>query len=193
MNPNKVVFYDSARTEPGPTGGIAITGISNANPGVVTLADGSSFSDGEAVMLSTIVGMPLLNTSTFIRNLVGNTFNLGVDTTDTAIWGTYASGGICTPLGASSGYFAFGIMTMTSGAADGLSMEVRDYVPGQWIMQLPFADGLLTPIAGDTYTMVAGCDKSQSTCHDKFSNVINMRAEPALPGLDKIVQVGKQG
>jgi hypothetical protein len=192
VNPDQIIFYDTARTEPGPTGGIAITGISNANPGVVSVASGTTLFNDEAVTLSAIVGMPLLNNTTVIRGLSGNSFQLGVDTSNTTIWGTYASGGMVTPLGADSGYFDFGLMTMNTGICAGLSMEVRSYVPGQWIMQLPFADGLLTPSPGDNYTMIAGCDKSMSTCKTKFSNVINFRGEPYLPGLDKIVQVGKQ-
>jgi hypothetical protein len=192
VNPDQIIFYDTARTEPGPTGGIAITGISNANPGVVSVASGTTLFNDEAVTLSAIVGMPLLNNTTVIRGLSGNSFQLGVDTSNTTIWGTYASGGMVTPLGADSGYFDFGLMTMNTGVCAGLSMEVRSYVPGQWIMQLPFADGLLTPSPGDSYTMIAGCDKSMSTCNTKFSNVINFRGEPYLPGLDKIVQVGKQ-
>ena len=195
VNPNKITFYDTARTEPGPTGDTAITNITNANPGVVTVSDISTFFEGEAVTISANSGMPLLNNTTFIRNINtgANTFELGIDTTNVAIYGTYAGGGVLTPLGADSGYFDFGIMTMTDGVCDGLSMEVRSYVPGQWIMQLPFADGLLTPSPGDSYRMVAGCDKSLATCKAKFSNVLNMRAEPFLPGIDKIVQVGKQG
>jgi hypothetical protein len=191
VSSNQMTLYDTGRSEPGPSGAISITAISQANPGVVTLADASSFFENEAVTLSGITGpgnMPTLNAVTIIRNLnvSANTFHLGVDTTG---YGSYTGGGLCTPLGSGSGYFDFGLMTFTSGANNGLSGEVKTYVPGQWTLEIPFP----YTIAGtETYSMRAGCDKSLATCKAKFSNVINFRGEPYLPGIDKIVQVGKQ-
>jgi hypothetical protein len=189
VSASQMVLYDTSRTEPGPTGGVSITAISQTNPGHVTLADGSTFFNAEAVTLSGITGpglMPTLNANTIIRNLSGNVFDLGISTVG---YGTYSGGGMCTPLGEDSGWFDFGLITFTSGNNNGLSGEVLSYVPGQWTLEIPFP---YTIQVGDTYTMLAGCDKSLGTCKDKFSNVVNMRAEPYLPGVDKIVQVGKQ-
>lgn len=191
VSADQITLYDTARAEPGPTGNIAITAITQANPGVVTLADASSFSNGEAILLYGITGaglMPTLNAQTIIRNinLGANTFELGIST---VAYGAYGGGGNCVPLGSSSGYFDFGLMTFTSGANNGLSGEVRNYAPGVWTLELPFP---YTINIGDTYTMRAGCDKSLATCKAKFSNVVNMRGEPYLPGIDKIVQIGKQ-
>lgn len=188
VNPDLVTLYDTARTEPGPTGGIAITGISNTNPGHVTVTDGTSFFNQEAVTLSGIVGMPLLNQVTVIRNLSGNVFDLGIDTTNTGIYGTYVSGGTVTPLGGNSGFFDFGKITFTSGLNNGFSEEVRSYVPGQWQIELPMPYAVNV---GDTYTMVVGCDRALATCKTKFNNVSNMRAEPYLPGIDQLIQVNK--
>jgi hypothetical protein len=69
-------------------------------------------------------------------------------------------------------------------------MEVQSYVPGQWTLELPMP---YLPAIGDTYSMHAGCDYSLETCRDRFSNLVNMRAEPYVPGVDKLVQIGKQG
>jgi uncharacterized phage protein (TIGR02218 family) len=42
------------------------------------------------------------------------------------------------------------------------------------------------PIAiGDTYTIREGCDKNFSTCKNKFSNHLNFRGEPHIPGIEK--------
>ena len=195
VNPDTLTLYDSSLVMPGPAGGVAITGITNANPGVVTVADLSTFSNGEAITMSGIVGMPLLNVNVVIQGISGNSFNLSIDTTNTGIYGTYVSGGTITPLGSDSGYFDFGVLTFTSGLNIGLGREINSYTLGQYILAVPFP---YTVAPGDTYTAIVGCDKSMATCgtktglYGKFDNIYNMRAEPYLPGLDMITQVGKQ-
>lgn len=192
VSADQMTLYDTARTEPGPAGGVVIASISKSSPGHVTLASGggANFSNGEAVTISGCVAgdFTTLNANTIIRNLSGDTFDLGVSTA--SFVGTYTgNSGTLTPLGGGSGFFDFGFITMTSGAASGFKADVLSYLPSQWTLQLPFP----YPVAiGDTYTMVAGCDKSLSTCVGRFANGPNMRAEPYLPGIDKIVQVGKQ-
>jgi len=187
---DQVVMRDTARTEPGPAGGVLITAISKSNPGHVTLASGATFRTGEPITISGCVAgdFATLNANTVIRNLSGNVFDLAIDTS--AFSGSYtANSGTVTPLGGASGYFDFGIMTMTSGLSNGFRSDVLSYVPGQWTLQLPFP---YTVAIGDTYSMVAGCDKSISTCINRFGNAVNFRGEPYLPGIDKIIQVGKQ-
>jgi hypothetical protein len=188
VNADGVTLYDSARAEPGPTGGIAITSISTANPGEVRVADVSGFSNGQPVQLSGIVGPTDLNTATFIRNIDvdHDHFDLAVSTLDMP---AYVSGGTVTPLGGDSGYFDFGTITFLDGLNAGRSMEIQAYVPGQIRLQLPMP---YTVAPGDSYLIRAGCDKSLSTCLNRFANVANMRAEPYLPGLDKMVSVGTQ-
>lgn len=191
VNPNYQTLYDTARTEPGPTGGVAITGITNANPGVVSFAKGATaFFTGEGITLSGIVGPALLNQTTIIRGLdtVACTFQLGVNTTDTSVYPPYVSGGTITPAGSSSGYFDNGVITFTGGLNAGISMEVQSYVPGQMTLFQPLP---YLPAIGDTYTMHAGCDKSNTTCKARFNNLVNFRGFPFLPGIDKIVQVAR--
>ena len=38
-----------------------------------------------------------------------------------------------------------------------------------------------------TFTVIAGCDKSQRTCIDKFDNNINHGGFPNIPGPDKVL------
>lgn len=81
-----------------------ITGISNANPGVVTLASltptgATTLANGMTVTISGVVGMTGLNTNRFIvSGISGSTFTL-YDTfgnpVDTTALGTYSSGGQC--------------------------------------------------------------------------------------------------
>ena len=37
---------------------------------------------------------------------------------------------------------------------------------------------------GDTFSVVAGCDKKFATCKAKFANALNFRGFPHLPGND---------
>lgn len=84
----------------------------------------------------------------------------------------------------SVGYFAYGLVTWTSGLNKGYSMEVKTFAPGnvQLAMMMPFN---IEP--GDTYTIVAGCDKQFGTCRDRFNNVIHFRGEPYIPGTDLLL------
>jgi hypothetical protein len=182
---DNMTIHDAARTEPGPAGGIGISSISKADPGIVTLASAPPWSDGDPVMISGCTGMTAVNGTTFVRSLSGATFSLGIDTT---AYPTYTGGGSVTPLGFTGGYFEGGQMTITSGANAGLVFEVKSYVPGQWVLQLPAP----YPIeVGATYSMVAGCNHARDTCRDTFNNLANFRGLPFLPGLDSLVQVGR--
>jgi hypothetical protein len=186
---DNMTLGDTGRTEPGPTGAVAIVSITQANPGVVTLAATLDLPEDSPVTISGVQGMTMVNGTTLFANPNAGktTFELSVDTT--AYPAMTASTATVTPLGATSGYFDHGLFTATSGAADGLSMEVKSYVAGQIVLVLPMPYPLEV---GDTYSMVAGCDKSFFTCRDRFDNVVNMRAEPWLPGFDAMIQVGRK-
>lgn len=180
--------YDAGRLEEGPSGGVAIVGITQADPGVVTLDAALGVPSGSPVTIAGVVGMEEVNTTTVISNAddTAFTFELPVDTSS---FGAYVSGGTVTPLGSGSGYFDNGVITFTSGLNAGLRMEVQSYVPGQWVLELPMPYAMA---AGDEYTMHAGCDYSMATCRDRFDNIVNFRGEPYVGGTDKLMQVGKQ-
>lgn len=82
-------------------------------------------------------------------------------------------------------YFSYGVVRFTSGANNGLSMEVRDFSAGRFGLFLP----LPYPIAiGDSYSAVAGCDKHFDTCISRFNNAVNFRGEPHVPGTDRLLE-----
>lgn len=82
------------------------------------------------------------------------------------------------------GWFAFGELTFTNGAASGRTLAVIEHGldDGEALLTLP-ADGP-SPQPGDGFTVVAGCDKRFATCKAKFSNPANFRGFPHLPGND---------
>jgi hypothetical protein len=84
-------------------------------------------------------------------------------------------------------YFDYGLITMTSGASSGYSMEVKSYTTGVLVLQQPLPFGIS---AGDTYSIRAGCDKTKATCGSKFNNVINFQGFPDMPGMDRVLGYG---
>lgn len=81
-------------------------------------------------------------------------------------------------LSQASGYFALGTITMTSGANAGLQRSVKTHTTSTLTVLNPWS---FPVAAGDTFTVVPGCDGSQTTCTTKFSNVINFRGHPYIP------------
>jgi len=185
-----ITLYDTGRTEPGPTGGVDVLNITQANPGVVTLvADPSpAFTDNELVTIAGVGGMVEVNAQTVVHDPSGPTFNLSVDTSS---FGAYTSGGTVTPVGggADVGTWTYGVITFTGGANDGYSMEVSDYVPGQLTLALPMPYPCQ---AGDPYSIRRGCDKTLPTCRDIFDNTVNFDGEHWLTGNDALLTVGQQ-
>lgn len=186
-----ITLYDSARAEAGPGSGYPIEGILGGTPGRIQIfAEIPDWRNGTPVSISGVTTVPVINTTTIIRNLefaAGYTrFDLGID----VVGDHTGTPGVVIELGTDSGFFEFGTIEFTSGANAGLSMEVRDYVPGQWTIALPMP---YTVAAGDDYILTAGCNKLISTCRDKFQNTVNFGGYPYLPGIDRLMQIGKQG
>lgn len=42
--------------------------------------------------------------------------------------------------------------------------------------------------AGDQYSILAGCDKTFSTCQNKFNNAVNFRGEPHIPMANRLIR-----
>lgn len=84
------------------------------------------------------------------------------------------------------GWFANGLLTWSSGKARGRSERVMGhFAQGNGKARLSlWREGAMPVRAGDTFRIVAGCDKSFSNCREKFSNGLNFRGFPHLPGDD---------
>lgn len=83
-----------------------------------------------------------------------------------------------------AGWFAFGEIVFAGEAWAGRPVPVVEHVreADDVYLTLP-ADGAM-PSPGAAFTIVAGCDKRFATCKAKFSNALNFRGFPHLPGND---------
>ena len=85
-----------------------------------------------------------------------------------------------------SGLFNFGKIIFSSGANNGLSMEIKEFISSgkiTLVLPMPYSINI-----GDSYNMVQGCDKTLETCAGQYNNVINFRGEPHVPGLDSMLE-----
>jgi uncharacterized phage protein (TIGR02218 family) len=76
------------------------------------------------------------------------------------------------------GYYDNGQIAFTSGANSGLVKAVKQYLGQQFTFNSPLP---FTPNAGDAFTAYPGCDKTQATCTNKFSNLVNFEGFPYVP------------
>lgn len=94
-------------------------------------------------------------------------------------------------------YWQGGILRWTSGANAGREVEIKNSLlsdpdsgnnPTIELLEAEF--GVIA--ISDTFTMTRGCDKSLTTCRDVFSNVINYRGFPHLPGMGEMLNYGNR-
>jgi uncharacterized phage protein (TIGR02218 family) len=84
--------------------------------------------------------------------------------------------------GFGDGWFAHGLLTWDTGANAGLFAHIKSQnQTGAVSLWIPAGAAIAI---GDQFTATAGCDKRASTCKDKFSNVVNFRGFPFMPGND---------
>lgn len=84
-------------------------------------------------------------------------------------------------------YFRGGIITWTSGLNNGFKTEIRGSISGFITLQLSMINQINI---GDTYSIIAGCDKTIGTCSGIFNNQINFRGFPHVPGQDALISGG---
>lgn len=80
-------------------------------------------------------------------------------------------------------FFKYGRVIWLTGLNAGTVSEVKTSgAAGEVALGVPTGSSIT---AGDTYTIRIGCDKNFATCKTKFSNHINFRGEPHVPGIEK--------
>jgi uncharacterized phage protein (TIGR02218 family) len=92
-----------------------------------------------------------------------------------------------TTVSQTTNYFKRGYVKWTSGDNTGLTMEVNKSfgTAGRIVLWLPMPYNVAV---GDTFNVVAGCDRLYSTCINKFDNVVNFRGFPWIPGTDAVLR-----
>ncbi|MFM9889620.1 MAG: DUF2163 domain-containing protein [Rickettsiales bacterium] len=83
-----------------------------------------------------------------------------------------------------AGFFSSGEIRWLTGANAGRRMEIKEFSNKQFTLVLPMPNAIAV---GDTFTAIAGCDKTFFTCYSKFANAVNFRGEPYVPGMDKLL------
>lgn len=91
-------------------------------------------------------------------------------------------------------FFTRGLAAFTSGPAAGLNIEVKSHanISGVVTIEL-WADAEGPPVAGNTFSVRAGCDKRFETCKARFANALNFRGFPSMPGNQLMTKVGRKG
>lgn len=84
-------------------------------------------------------------------------------------------------------YFTNGRITFTSGALAGTKAQIKKYDSVTKVFQLKLSVHLTIP-AGTTYTAIRGCPRTREFCAS-IGNILNMRAEPDLPGPEKVYRI----
>ena len=84
-------------------------------------------------------------------------------------------------------WFTRGRLTFTSGANTGAVMEIKRHVIDAGSVVIELWQALALAVSpGDTVDLTPGCDKQFATCQAKFSNGVNFRGFPHMPGNDFI-------
>jgi uncharacterized phage protein (TIGR02218 family) len=96
-----------------------------------------------------------------------------------------------TNLTQANGYFDLGILTFTSGPNNGASYVVKSYVNASGKVTFVRPTAALA-VAGNTFTIAAGCDKRQATCSSKFSNLVHFDGKPYVPVPETLYDGGVQ-
>lgn len=103
---------------------------------------------------------------------------------------TYVGGVLKLDLAASFelGFFTGGSLTFTGGANAGARLTIKAHRQSETSATIALwtaPGGAVLP--GDAISIVAGCDKSPSSCKKKFDNIVNFRGFPHMPGNDRVI------
>ena len=93
------------------------------------------------------------------------------------------------------GWFTYGVVTWLTGSNAAKEMECIRFdnfsSPAEYIINL-FLSMSKTIVAGDTFTITVGYDRTLTQCKDKFDNVVNFGGFPHLPGPRTATRFGGQ-
>lgn len=110
---------------------------------------------------------------------------LGPLTVSGTVTGVISRSQFATALTQADDYFGAGVLTWLTGANTGVRVEVNSFLAGAFTLSIAVAGNIAV---GDTFTVVPGCrHRRTEDCKTKFSNVINFRGFPDVPGNDFVI------
>ena len=91
-------------------------------------------------------------------------------------------------------WFERGTLEVLDGAANGLSRVIKEDRTVDGLREIQLWESLMADVAaGDQVRLIAGCDKRAETCKAKFSNFLNFRGFPHIPGEDWLASYPRNG
>ncbi len=88
---------------------------------------------------------------------------------------------------APSGWFTFGLLRWTNGANAGRAVQIKSHRTADGVHVFHLWEAMRGAIeSGDAFDITVGCDKHLKTCTTKFSNAVNFRGFPHLPGANYV-------
>lgn len=156
----------------------------------------------EVRSLSHVLNQPIGRTYQFYCDAALGDGRCGVDLENAAYKGNGTVAALnadraftATGLGSfSAGWFEYGALEWATGANAGRRAEVARHGLAGSDAQIELFEAPIRSIAvSDTFIIRAGCDKQFSTCAAKFSNQINFRGFPHMPGEDAVIRYANRG
>ncbi len=96
--------------------------------------------------------------------------------------------------GFAEGCFALGTLQWLTGANTGRKTEVLSHSVSGADVIITLLEAPVRPIeVGYIFNIFAGCDKRFETCQAKFTNAVNFRGFPHIPGQDTIIRYAAKG
>lgn len=89
---------------------------------------------------------------------------------------------------ATEGFFSGGALLFTNGENQGARFTIKSHLhfDGRAHISLwSTPAGSILP--GTPLTLITGCDKRATTCHNRFANIVNFRGFPLMPGNDRLL------
>ncbi|WP_377287805.1 DUF2163 domain-containing protein [Rhizobium sp. SG2393] len=87
--------------------------------------------------------------------------------------------------GAAAGAFSLGVLTPGDGGLEGVGLDIADHARtgGADVLTLWLPPPVPLSV-GTAFAATVGCNKRFQTCRDRFSNALNFRGFPHMPGGD---------
>jgi len=88
---------------------------------------------------------------------------------------------------AADGAYSLGVLDWTGGANEGQRSMVKLSVHGTGLVEL-YEQTVYPVEQGDTFSVAPGCDRTHTTCKERFNNLLNFGGFPTIPGTNKAQQ-----